>query len=461
MKKDFYSSSRLSFILVTMILAIAACSKPMVLDKQNDTKAILQISSLRTVTTPSIIQWQKCFGSSDYDDGYSIAVANDLANPGYFLAGYTIGNNGNVTVNHGGHDAWIIKTGLDGTLKWQIAIGGTGLDEARGVVATDDGGCIVAINTNSSDGDVTGLGYHGSGDLLLVKLNNSGAIVWKKIIGGSKGDMPNAMIKTADGGVAITGYTLSQDGDLSGISLADINQSVWLVKLNPDPLNPSQSYIITMQNTFGIGSGTHGETGYSIVQTSDGNYTIAGATYSGTNSNPDIWVVNANGSGIQNWTKKIGGIYPDVAFGVASSPTNDGIVITGFTSSSDLVTLKLDNSGQQILWQTTFAGGKSGGIRGQAIISTSQGYIITGSTSSNSGDIISTHGGEDLLILQLNLNGNKVNSYTLGGSGADRGRSLIQTTDGMYIVTGYTNSNNGDVFGNHGLSDVWLVKFKF
>ena len=459
MKKNFYSSTNLLFILVAIMLVIASCSKPIVL-KQNDNNAVSQNSSLRIISPPSIVQLQKCFGSSDYDDGYSIALANDAVNPGYFLAGFTNGNNGNVTGNHGGHDAWIIKTGLDGTFKWQIAIGGTGSDEARGVVATDDGGCIVAINTNSNDGDVAGLGYHGSGDLLLVKLNNSGAIVWKKIIGGSKSDVPNAMIKTVDGGVAIIGYTLSQDGDLSGISLADINQSVWLVKLNPDPLNPNQSYIITMQNTFGISSGTHGETGYSIVQTSDGNYNIAGATYSGTNSNPDIWVVNANGAGIQNWTKKIGGVYPDVAFGVASSPTNDGVVVTGFTSSLDLAAIKLDNSGQNIVWQTTFSGGRSGGIRGQAIISTSQGYIITGSTSSKSGDIISTNGGEDLLVLQLDLGGKKVNSYSLGGSGNDRGRSLIQTPDGMYMVTGYTYSNNGDVTGNHGLSDMWMVKFK-
>ena len=84
------------------------------------------------------------------------------------------------------------------------------------------------------------------------------------------------------------------------------------------------------------------------------------------------------------------------------------------------------------------------------MISTTQGDIIVGQT------------GQDLFVLRLNdANGNQISSNLLGGNKSDGGKMVITTTDGGYIAVGNTNSNNGNVSGNNGGSDMWVVKFKF
>lgn len=451
MKKQFFLTT---ILLITV--CFMSCQK-LTIEDQSESQTIKPDASFRT-SVPSIVQWQKCFGSSGTEDGYAIAVAINASNPGYFSAGSTDGNNGNVAGNHGGNDAWLIKTGLDGSLEWQIAIGGTGNDYGKGVVATNDGGCLMAIEARSSDGDAIGLDIRGG--LLLVKVSNTGTIVWKQGYGGSGSDVPHAMIKTSDGGVAITGYTLSQD--LEGAPLVGTKSNVWLLKLNPviDPLNPTldQPYTVTLQKTFGLAVGSNGESAYSIVETS-GDYTMAGVTYTVVNGSTtsDIWVVKANAVGNQLWTKAFTN---GVSFGITSSP-DGGVVITGFKAGVNLVAIKLNASGEQV-WQTTYLGGNVGGNRGQAIISTNQGYIITGSTNSNKGDILTTNGGEDIIIVKLNTDGSKAGNYSFGGTGNERGRSIIPSADGLsYIALGYTTSNNGVVSGNHGGRDLWLLNIRF
>lgn len=402
-------------------------------------------SSNRTSATPPIIQWQKCFGSTGTDDGYSIAAAKDPVtgiSTGYFLVGTTNGNNGNVSGNHGGNDAWLVKTDLAGNLQWQLAIGGTGNDNGKGVVATDDGGCLVAIDAHSSDGDFSTLG--GKTGFVLVKVSSTGSILWKQQYGTGT---VQALISTLDG-VAITGWD-------QGPQAVDPQESVWLLTLKPDPqATQNHPYIINIQNTFGIPTGTHGETGYGITQTQTG-FAIVGVTYSVVNgsTDPDIYVVNTDAVGGQLWAKTLGDANSsDVGFGITSSFSDGGVVITGYIGLN-LVVAKLYASGT-IGWQTTYVGG-----RGQAIISANDGYVATGSTGARKGDLITTNGGEDMILLKLDLAGNKKTSYSFGGTAYERGRGIIPSADGNgYTVIGYTNSNNGSVSGNHGGNDFWMVK---
>ena len=123
---------------------------------------------------------------------------------------------------------------------------------------------------------------------------------------------------------------------------------------------------------------------------------------------------------------------------------------------------KLDIDGE-LAWQKIFAGSTASGHHGRAILSSSQGYIITGRTNCKNGDIIASKGGDDMFILRLDLNGIKISSHILGGKNNDIGRSMVAASDedGSYIAAGQTSSNNGDVSGNHGGSDVWMVKFRF
>ena len=392
-----------------------------------------------TSTPTSQEQWQKCFGSSADDLGNSIAI--NSTNDAYFICGSTMGNDGNVTGNHGGQDAWVVKTSLNGTLLGQVAIGGANSEDASAVAATSDGGCLLVGQTPGPD-------------VLIAKISASATTVeWTRTIGGSGYDRAFALINTVDEGFAIAGQTTSTDGDLAGIPSSNNNSKVWLIKLD-------NNANIEWQTTYAF-DGAKDDVGYSLTQTSDGEYVIAGRTLS-IDNNADICVVKVNSVGTVHWAKHISstGDGGDVAFGVTASPADGECVVTGYLGAYNLLAEKLDIDGN-VVWQKIFAGSTTGGIMGRAILSTSQGYIITGQTGNKNGDFIASKGGFDMFVLWLDLDGNKKRSEVLGGKNNDMGKSLVATPDGAYMAAGQTISNNGDVSGNHGGSDMWMVKFKF
>ncbi len=171
------------------------------------------------------IIWQKCFGGTDDDVAFSIQQTSD---GGFIVAGYTSSNDGDVSGNHGGGDYWVVKLDSSGTIQWQKCLGGTDNDEAKSIQQTSDGGYIVAGETWSNDGDVSG--NHGNSDYWVVKLNSSGDIEWQKCLGGTVKDIAKTIQQTSDGGFIVAGYTNSNDGDVSGIH-GDY-YDFWVVKLN-------------------------------------------------------------------------------------------------------------------------------------------------------------------------------------------------------------------------------------
>jgi len=391
---------------------------------------------------PSILQWQRCLGTSTDEFGNAVAKTSD----GYFVAG--------TTGAAGSHDVIVTKIDLNGNPGWisPVIVGGSATDEAYGVVKTPDGGCLVAGVSSSIDGDFNGLNKGGS-DVLLIKLSPSGSKEWVKTIGGSGGDRANALITTSDNGYALTGYTTSTDGD---VVPSEVNGTarVWLVKFTITNEGP----VIQWQKTIGDPDNISRH-GYSLAQAANGGFIIAGTVY--TDPDPDIWIINTDNAGIVNWTKRISsGTSADVAFGVTTS--TDGYLVTGYLSYSNLVVAKLKLDGSDD-WQKTFsAGSATGSIRGRSVISTSDGDIIVGTTNSRNGAIIASKGSDDLFVLRLNdATGDMIGTpYVLGGNKSDAGYHVIPT-DGGYVVVGNTYSNNADVSGNHGGSDMWAVKFKF
>ncbi|MGB3903282.1 MAG: T9SS type A sorting domain-containing protein [Bacteroidales bacterium] len=113
------------------------------------------------------IEWQKCLGGTNYDVAYPIQQTSD---GGFIVAGETRSNDGNVSGNHGGYDVWVVKLNSSGNILWQRCLGGTDNDYAYSIQQTSDSGFIVAGLTNSNDGDVSG--NHGYSDYWVVKLTN-------------------------------------------------------------------------------------------------------------------------------------------------------------------------------------------------------------------------------------------------------------------------------------------------
>ena len=211
---------------------------------------------------------------------------------------------------------------------------------------------------------------------------------------------------------------------------------------------------------------------FSIQQTSDGGYIVSGETFStdgdviGNHGSGDYWVVKLTNNGIVSWKKCYGGSQYD------SEPiiqqTVDGGYIIGGTSNSndgdasgnhgeyDIWIIKLNSTGD-LVWQKMYGGGGDEYL-GSIQQTTDGGYIIFGGTESNSGNFSGNHGSSDFWLIKINGSGAVLWQKMMGGSGYDEGKYVRQTTDGGYILAGYTSSNDGDISGNHGDSDAWIAK---
>jgi len=401
------------------------------------------------------IQWQKCLGGPDGDAAYSIQQTND---GGFIVAGVTSSNDGHVWGNHGGSDAWVVKLDSSMFIHMQKCLGGTGADFAYSIKQTSDGGFIVAGFTMSNDGDVSG--NHGWNDAWVVKLNSSGDIEWQKCLGGTNDDYAYSIQQTSDGGFIVAGETNSNDGDVSGNHGWN---DAWVVKLN-------SLGDIEWQKCLG---GTNNDYARSIQQTSDGGFIVAGYTssndgdVSGNHENGKYWVVKLNSSGTILWQKCLGGtVYGAIAYSIQQT-SDGGFIVAGETRSYngdvsgnhggiDYWVVKLDSLGD-IEWQKCLGGTNNDYAR--SIQQTSDGgFIVAGYTSSNDGDVSGFHGYSDYWVVKLNSSGDIEWQKCLGGTNDDWARSIKQTSDGGFIVAGFTASNDGDVSGNQGNSDAWVVK---
>ena len=141
--------------------------------------------------------------------------------------------------------------------------------------------------------------------------------------------------------------------------------------------------------------------------------------------------------------------------GYTSSNDSD---VTGNHGGIDYWILKLSSTGVK-QWAYTYGG--TGNDQAESIIQTIDGgYAVAGGTGSNNGDVTGNHGNYDYWILKLSNTGVKQWAYTFGGTNYDYPNSIIQTTDGGYAVAGQSGSNDGDVTGNHSVdtTDFWVIK---
>ncbi|ESU24936.1 hypothetical protein FEDK69T_04930 [Flavobacterium enshiense DK69] len=281
---------------------------------------------------------------------------------------------------------------------------------------------------------------------------------FEKFLGGSGPDSMTSIEQTSDGGYICAGQSASKNGDLSGTECnADENGKTWIVKL-------SQAGNIQWQKCLETIS-----TVYSIKQTSDGGYVVGGtaADMTGNHGGSDFYIAKLDNIGNIQWQKSLGGSGEEWAFSIQQtsyggyimagiSDSNDGDV-TGNHGGGDYWIVKLSDTGN-IQWQKSLGG--TGYEIARSIIQTKDGgYIVAGGSNSNDGDVIGNHGGGgDYWIVKLNKRGKIQWKKSLGGSGSDYAFSIQQTTRGGYIITGVSGSNDGDVNGNNGGNDMWIVK---
>jgi hypothetical protein len=231
------------------------------------------------------MEWQKSLGGSDWDFATSIQQTTD---GGFVVAGESFSIDGDVSGNHGFSDYWIVKLDSTGTIEWQKSLGGTDDDVANSIQQTTDGGFLVGGRSYSNDGDVSG--NHGYYDYWIVKLDLTGTLEWQKSLGGADLDIATSIQQTTDGGFVVAGYSESNDGDVSGHHGSSSDADYWIVKLDA-------AGTIEWQKSLG---GTYEDVANSIQQTTDGGYVVAGSSESndgdvsghhGSTSYPDYWIV--------------------------------------------------------------------------------------------------------------------------------------------------------------------------
>ncbi|GGD22820.1 hypothetical protein [Hyunsoonleella pacifica] len=154
--------------------------------------------------------WEKSFGGSEIDEAWGIILSN---NGNLVIAGDTRSNNQDISENNGAADIFVIKITPNGDLIWNKSFGGTNFDAAQSISKTSDGGFVISGNSRSSNIDLTN--NNGQNDALVIKLNSAGNLEWQKTIGGSNIDLAFDATELNDGSIIIVGESSSSDIDIS------------------------------------------------------------------------------------------------------------------------------------------------------------------------------------------------------------------------------------------------------
>jgi type IX secretion system substrate protein len=296
---------------------------------------------------------------------------------------------------------------------FQKTYGGNCIEQAFAISLTNDKGFIMAGYTTC----------YGAGafDFYIIKTDSLGNEVWAKTYGGQNQDQTYDIQQTTDGGYIVAGYSKSFN--------SNNNYQAYMVKTNAngDTL---------WTRTYG---GAKDDYANSVQQTKDGGYILSGYStsfISGADSG-SIYLIKTNANGNLLWSKALGGTngYND---GYSVRQTFDkGYIVTGYTNgfgepNGDAYLCKTDSSGN-VSWTKTYS---STGIDwGNSVKQTSDsGYVVAGTSSFDSLTLT------DVYLIKTNALGDTLWTKTYGGPGYDYGQDVQQTTDGGYIITGYTNS---------------------
>jgi hypothetical protein len=361
----------------------------------------IEINNEKVTTFEPPIEWSKTYGSDLMDWGKCIQETSD---GGYIISGTNYRNLGSLWYSY----YYLIKIDASGNELWHQIYGEYNRENtAYYVQETSDGGYIIA-------------GYEGVTSMynaIVQKTDGEGNIVWERVFGEPNlFDEAFCVQQTLDGGYIVTGITQSYGAN---------GNDVLLIKLNSDG---TDSWIKVIGDDYN-------QAGTSVMQTNDGGYIITGST-DDSDYDVDILLVKTNPDGTVEWSKTFGTGNQNYEDSYSVQQTSDGgYIVLGNTpindGYSDICLIKTDELGNK-LWDKTFGG--SYYDTGYSVHQTSDGgYFIVG-------DYTKTETmNPDVYTIKTDTNGNEQWSKIIDNNGAeDVGCYGIQTSDGDYIVCGYT-----------------------
>ncbi len=356
--------------------------------------------------------------------------------------------------------------GQTGEIQWAKSFGGSGAETARSIIATRDGGLAILGFSESTDGDLLGKAI-AVNDYWLLKLDAVGNREWTRTYGGSKDDRGQAVVELSDGGYAITGYAMSDDGD--GSSNEGFHDN-WVLRLDA-------TGEILWERSFGFSGHDHS---YDLLETDDGGLFFIGfldltaARADGyAEKNPyatrhgvgEFWCTKLSADGTLQWRYYFGGTNNDRAHAVVAAP-DGGFVMAGFSESDDFDisqpngsydfwVVKVNRQGE-LQWETNL-GGTGIEIASDIVADPRGGYLVTGHSFSTDGDISANRGESDVWVVRLDPAGDMVWEQSYGGPAFDAAESITPTSDGNFLITGTTRSSTADL-QNAGENDLLLLK---
>jgi len=353
---------------------------------------------------------QNIFGGTSDDYSESIRQTND---GGYVITGRTTSHGA------GSYDAYLTKADSAGNIQWTKTFGGTDWEYGYDVQQTPDSGYAILAATKS----------YGAGlsDVMLIRTDSVGTLVWTKTYGESSWDYGFAFKQTADSGFVVAGQTARSTTDIFVFKTDANGDTSWT-------------------KTFDGGST---DVAYDIVQTTDGGYIVTGITNSYGAGGYDAFLMKLTSTGTLSWMKTYGGAGREWSQSVLQT-SDDGYIVVGSTNyissgtNYDVYVIRTNSVGDT-LWTKAF-----GGINEEYTYSIAQlangGFLIAGRTLSFGA------GGADAYLVNLDSNGNIQWSKTFGGLNDDEAFSVEQTTDGGCVIGGSTKS-----FGAGG-KDIYFIK---
>ena len=324
----------------------------------------------------------------------------------------------------GNSDILLIKTDSFGNILWQNLYGGNGDDVSASAFETPDKNYLIIGSTNSFS-DMTA-----DYDIYLLKLTMNGDTLWTKTVGSdSTYERAYSSIITSDNKILVVGTVQS---------FSDGIQNMLVIKMD-------QNGNIIWKKTFG---GEVVEIGESVLETDDNGFLITGETTSFGIATPfytNVYLVRTDANGDSLWTRYYGNTWYDYSRSIIKADDNSYIVSGWYATNgaevSDFYALRIQDNGDNT-WTRLYGGG--GYEYSYDIVKRGNNdFILIGNTNSSGA------GSYDIYFVNINSNGDTIWTKTFGSSVYENAKGALRTDDGNYIVYGqrkpFSVSNGSDI----------------
>ncbi len=355
--------------------------------------------------------FEKTYGLYSYNEGVSILQTTDK---GYVMLANRTGFLGN-------SDIYLAKVNFLGQLEWERNFGSPANDIATDLLVLQDNNFLITAYTNRNSTS--------SYDVLAIKTDAAGNILWEKTWGGTDWDIAQAATESTDTTYIITGYTYS---------FHSMNEDVFALFLD------SQGDTLFSKVYKRNGE----EIPYSIKAIANNQFIIGGSAVKADSADMQAFLLKINANGDTLFYKTYGTSSDDAFYDIALTPDHAFYYAAGITFNpggitSDAYVMKIDSMG------TTQWANQWGDAENEAFsaVNLDDELTLTAVGYTNSFG----QGEYDVYAFQTDAGGSLYGN-TFGSEDNDKGADIMQTDDKGFIIIGYTEGN-----GPHN-TDIYLIK---